>query len=110
MGPYLAVELAGALGISARAAALHGSDGAGVPLYTNWPAAVYFHLHRPARELPTLRDARTLAAFADTVRVRGGRVLVFDAQTTEFAPQDSLVKTRGLRTLARLRDGVVLGP
>ena len=84
------------------------SDGAGVPLYTNWPSAVYFYLHRPAHELPTRRDARTLAAFADTLRIRGGRVLLFDVQTTEFAPRDSLLKVRGLRILARVRDGTVL--
>ena len=86
------------------------TEGAGVPLYTNWPSAVYFYLQRPARELPTARDARTLAAFADTVRVRGGRILLFDVQTTEYAPRDSLVKVRGLHTIATVGDGTVLGP
>ena len=86
------------------------TDGVRAPLYSNWAGAVYFHLHRPARELPKERDARTLASFADTVRVRDGRVLLFNAQTTEYAPLDSLLKVRGLRTVARLRDGVVLGP
>jgi hypothetical protein len=77
-------------------------------LYSNWPAAVYFHLHRPARELPKDTDAATLAAFADTVRVRGGRVLLFDVAAVEFAPTALLMKTPGLRTVARLGDGVVL--
>jgi hypothetical protein len=86
------------------------TEGAGRTLYSNWPAAVYFHLHRPSRELPRQRDAHTLAAFADTVRVRDGRVLLFDTQSPEFAPNHSLLETRGLRTIARLRDGVVLGP
>jgi hypothetical protein len=85
-------------------------EGARSTLYSNWPAAVYFYLHRPARTLPKKRDARTLAAFADTVRVRNGRVLLFDVQTSEYAPADSLLKLRGLRTLARVHDGVVLGP
>jgi hypothetical protein len=83
-------------------------DGASATLYSNWPAAVYFHLHRPARELPKDRDAATLAAFADTVRVRGGRVLLFDVASKEYAPSDSLLKTPGLRIVVRLSDGVVL--
>jgi len=85
------------------------SDGAGAPLYSNWPAAVYFYLHRPARGLPRASDARTMAAFADTVRVRGGRVLLFDVKVEEIAPNDSVIKARGMRTLERLQDGVVLG-
>jgi hypothetical protein len=78
------------------------------PLYSNWPAAVYFHLHRPARELPKEFDAATLAAFADTVRVHGGRVLLFDVEANESAPTASLLALKGLRTVARLSDGVVL--
>jgi hypothetical protein len=77
-------------------------------LYSNWPAAVYFHLHRPARELPKKSDIATLTAFADTVRARGGRVLLFDVAAIEYAPTASLVKVPGLRTIARLSDGVVL--
>ncbi|MEO5814424.1 MAG: hypothetical protein ABIT20_03985 [Gemmatimonadaceae bacterium] len=84
-------------------------DGASATLYSNWPAAVYFHLHRPARELPKDFDAITLAAFADTVRVRGGRVLLFDVAANEYAPTALLVKVPGLRTVARLSDGVVMG-
>ena len=86
------------------------TDGARSPLYSNWPAAVYFYLHRPSRELPRTSDARTMAAFADTVRVRGGRVLLFDARSTELASNDSVAKARGLHEIDRLRDGVVLGP
>jgi len=69
---------------------------------------VYFHLHRPARELPKKSDIATLTAFADTVRARGGRVLLFDVAAVEYAPTASLVKVPGLRTIARLSDGVVL--
>lgn len=86
------------------------TDATRIPLYSNWPSVVYFHLHRPARELPKDRDSLTLAAFADTVRVRGAVVLMFDTPTAEYVPVDSLLKLRGLRTIVRLRDGVVLGP
>jgi hypothetical protein len=83
-------------------------EGAKYTLYSNWPAAVYFNLHRPARELPKELDPATLAAFADTVRVRGGRVLLFDVEANEYAPIASLLKLPGLRVVTRLSDGVVL--
>ena len=86
------------------------TEGARSPLYSNWPAAVYFHLHRPSRELPRTSDARTMAAFADTVRVRGGRVLLFDVPSPELVPNESVSKAHGLRQVERLQDGVVLGP
>ena len=85
------------------------THGARSPLYTNWPAAVYFHLHRPSRELPRTNDARTVAAFADTVRVRGGRVLLFDVQSPELGPDESVMKAHGLHEIGRFRDGVILG-
>jgi hypothetical protein len=88
------------------------TEGAGSPLYSNWPAVVYFHVHRPVHELPLMEDLEpsTLTEFADTVRARRARVLLFDVATGEVVPNDSLLKTRGLRVLERLNDGVVLGP
>jgi hypothetical protein len=85
-------------------------DDAAHPLYTNWPAAVFFHLHRPSRTVPPLGDQRALAAFADTLRVRDGRVLVFDVAGGELVPKDSLARRRGMRVVAELQDGVVLAP
>jgi hypothetical protein len=78
------------------------------PLYTNWSAAPYFHLHRPSRLLPLRNDARALVAFPDTLRVRDGRALVFTVAGTEYATAQQLAALRGLRVVARLRDGVVL--
>jgi hypothetical protein len=86
------------------------TDGADKPLYTNWPAAVYFYLHRPSHELPQESDAQTMAAFADTVRAHDGRVLLFTVKADLLAPNDSVMKARGLRTLEELSDGVVLTP
>ncbi len=82
------------------------------PLYTNWPSVVYFHLHRASRELPLKidSDSITLAAFADTVRARKGLVLLFYVETGEFVPSGELEKLAGLREVARVSDGVVLGP
>jgi hypothetical protein len=86
------------------------TNGARHPLYTNWPAAVYFHLHRPSHEIPRRGDARALAAFPDTLRVRDGRVLAFTVAGEELAMPESLVGQRGLRVVATLRDGIVLAP
>lgn len=88
------------------------TDGRHAPLYSNWPVAVFFYLHRPSHELPLNMDSdsTTLAAFADTVRARNGRVLLFGVQTGEFVPGEELVALTGLREVARLKDGVVLGP
>ncbi len=86
------------------------TSGVDRPLYSNWPSAVYLHLHRPVRELPRDSRAVTLAAFADTLRVRDGRVLVFDVPATEFTANAALLNAPGLRQILRTRDGVVLAP
>ncbi|MDB4917336.1 MAG: hypothetical protein JWM95_4980 [Gemmatimonadetes bacterium] len=88
------------------------TEGSDAMLWTNWPAAVYFHLHRPAHELPKNREMTptTLAAFADTVRARDGRVILFNVQTGEYPANAVLSKLPGLRVVEVLRDGLVLGP
>ena len=86
------------------------TEGVRHPLYTNWPAAVYFHLHRSSYSLPSPDDAGALAAFADTLRRRDGRVLLFDAPNADDLVAGSLVEQPGLRVVARLGDGVVLAP
>jgi hypothetical protein len=83
------------------------------PLYTNWPPAVLFHLHRAARELPEIADstdAEVLRAFVDSVRVRHGVILAFDQPSPDFIGLDVLVRAPGLRPIARFADGTVLGP
>jgi hypothetical protein len=84
------------------------TSGASRPLYTNWPAAVYFYLHRPSRQVPLRNDARAIAAFPDTLRARDGRVLMFDVAGEEHATREMLLRSRGLRVDAQLHDGVVL--
>ena len=86
------------------------TDGATHPLYTNWPAAVYFHLHRNSYALPEKTERAALAAFADTLRRRDGRVLLFDAPNADDVVPDSLEALRGLHVVAKLGDGVVLAP
>ncbi|HEX5971195.1 MAG TPA: hypothetical protein VFY85_04665, partial [Gemmatimonadaceae bacterium] len=86
------------------------TSGASHPLYTNWPAAVYFHLHRPSYSLPTADEAEALASFATALRRRDGRVLLFDAPDADDLAAPSLVEQAGLRIVARTSDGVVLAP
>lgn len=80
------------------------------PLYSNWTAVVYFYLHRPARDVPLLIESAQMAEFADTLRVRDGRVLEFRTPGVEYASIDSLRRVRGLRVVAERADGVVLAP
>jgi 4-amino-4-deoxy-L-arabinose transferase-like glycosyltransferase len=86
------------------------TNGAAHPLYTNWPAAVYFHLHRTSYSLPDPDEAAELADFVDTLRERDGRALVFDAPNADDVVAKALVGQRGLRVVARFDDGVVLAP
>lgn len=86
------------------------ANAANAPLYSNWPAAVYFHAHRAAWLLPNTQDPKVLRAFGDTLASRRGVAIVFDAPSPDVAPIDTIVRTGGLRVIARLNDGVVYGP
>lgn len=79
-------------------------------LYTNWPPAVFFHLHRASHELPSAADMSALRAFADTMRVRNGIVLLFDQPNPDQPVSDTLLRSAGLGQLARRSDGAVLAP
>jgi hypothetical protein len=86
------------------------ANGASHPLYTNWPAAVYFHLHRASYSLPRADETGAAGRFADTLRQRDGRAIVFDAVNADDVVAPSLIMQPGLRVIARLSDGVVLAP
>ncbi len=122
------ISSAGATRLEARYALDWGSDFAGyqwrtselvawtrknaatTPLYTNWPAAVYYYLHRTSHKLPKSADAKTLAEFGATLRARHAVVLLFNAPNGEYIPSDSLFNVPGLELKLELRDGVVLAP
>ena len=86
------------------------ANAAHAPLYSNWPAAIYFHAHRAAWLLPDVDDAKTLRAFGDTLASRHGIVIAFQAPSPDVAPLDTIVRGAGLRAIATLSDGVVYGP
>ena len=77
------------------------------PLYSNWPAAIVFHLHRAAHEVPNDSTDAQLAAFADTVRARGGIILAFDQPSPDQIGVTALARAAGLRAVARVTDGTV---
>jgi hypothetical protein len=86
------------------------TNGRTQPLYSNWPSAVYFHLHRPARGLPDANEDELFAAFADSLRARGGVVLAFTVSDASVAAGDQLRRVPGLRVIANLADGMALAP
>ena len=80
------------------------------PLYSNWPSAVYFHLHRPARGLPDADAEELFPAFADSLHARGGVVLAFTVPDASVATGEQLRRVPGLGVVATLADGLVLAP
>ena len=84
-------------------------EGTHAPLYSNWPAAVYFYLKRPSHELPYLKEARNLKAFGDTVRAHNGHVLLFTPKSLDYVANALIIKNSGLDILEELSDGWILG-
>lgn len=84
------------------------TGGAAHPLYTNWPAAVYFHLHRPARAVPAVDDTLALEAFADTLRAHDGRALLFAVGADAYVTGAQLARVPALEVVEELEDGLVL--
>ena len=84
-------------------------QGANGPIYSNWPAAIYFHLHRPAHELPYVKERGSLKAFGDTVRAHGAYVLLFNAKSEDYVANALIIKNSGLDILEELNDGWILG-
>ncbi|MEO7217964.1 MAG: hypothetical protein ABI026_07200 [Gemmatimonadaceae bacterium] len=83
------------------------AHGAGHPLYSNWPAALYFHGNRVARELPKATRPKDVAAFGEMLRRNGGYVIAFNEVSPDFVPPDSIARQTGLRRLASTADGDV---
>ncbi len=86
------------------------ANGAGHALYTNVPEALYFHAGRMSHELPDERDAKTVAAFADTLTRRHALAVVFDETCGVVDKPDSLLDRLPLRDLVRVSTGRVLAP
>jgi hypothetical protein len=81
--------------------------GPGTRLYSNWPAAIWFHTGRAAFELPAELDSLTVAAFGAKLAKEHGAVLAFREVSPDMASPDSLAALAGLATVARWPDGSV---
>lgn len=83
--------------------------GAGHPLVSNAPIALFFQAGRLAREMPDDGiPADSMQMFRDTLAARRAYVVLFDEQCASTIEQpDSLVKKLGLEAEARLRSGVI---
>jgi hypothetical protein len=84
------------------------ANGNGHALFTNVPEPLYFHSARLSHELPEERDAKALAAFADTLSRRNGLVIAFDETCGALAKGDSLLTRVPLREIATMPTGRVL--
>jgi hypothetical protein len=82
---------------------------AGTPLYTNWPAAIWFHTGRAARMMPAGPDARTALAFGAKVAREHAVVLLFTTEGSDVIKPGTTIARSGLTTLATFSDGAVWG-
>jgi hypothetical protein len=93
------------------------ANGAGVPIYTNEPAKIFYHLGRDSRGLPWILDADTVRALERALRARPGMVVWFTGGTAasyvapDLLPRASTpAKLEGalpLRVVSRGGDGIV---
>ncbi len=80
---------------------------AGWTLFTDWPAAVYFHTHRIARDIPASLDTTDLREFGKILRERHGAFVAFTAYNTDYPPPDSIAHALGLVQARNFSDGKV---
>lgn len=102
------VDFAGTQWTTSPLIAWARTEGAPMTLYSNWPVAIYFHLHRPAHEIPADSADATLADFAGRLRATHGVVLAFDVPSPGFASAAALTRTGALRVVRRFADGELL--
>jgi len=101
------IDFAGARWRESSLAAWARTDPDHHPLFSNFPAALYFHARRAARLLPQEPDARELQAFGDTLRRRHGAVVAFSQPSAFVESPASLVRALGLRAIVQDSTGAV---
>jgi hypothetical protein len=83
------------------------SHAAGVALFTNWPAAVYFRTGRTSHDIPQSLDTAELREFHDILKEENGVFVAFTEYNTDYPPSDSIARDAGLVPVERLSDGTV---
>jgi hypothetical protein len=76
-------------------------------LYTNWPAALYFHAGRAAHDLPDNLDPLTLHRLRDRLSRNNGVLVGFTINNPDAEPVSVLAPALGLREVAHFDDGSV---
>ncbi|MFI5246047.1 MAG: hypothetical protein ACHQQR_12520, partial [Gemmatimonadales bacterium] len=79
----------------------------GTPLYSNWPAVIWFHASRAAHELPGELDSSTVNEFRAKIAREHGALLSFRARAEDYVSPDSLAALAGLVAVERWRDGTI---
>lgn len=77
---------------------------AGTPLYTNWPAAIWFHTGRGSRLLPAELDDKTVNEFRAKIAREGGVVIAFRAASPDVAEPEWLAQQAGLQLVTAWPD------
>lgn len=83
------------------------SRAAGVALFTNWPAAVYFRTGRTSHDIPQSLDTAELREFHDILKDDNGVFVAFTEYNTDYPPSDSIARDAGLVPIEKLSDGTV---
>ncbi|HVT39261.1 MAG TPA: hypothetical protein VHE78_09470 [Gemmatimonadaceae bacterium] len=79
----------------------------GMRLYSNWPAAIWFHTGRAAFELPAELDSISVKAFGAKLAMEHAAVLGFREPSPDMASPDSLAARAGLTVVARWPEGTI---
>ncbi|MDQ6887414.1 MAG: hypothetical protein M3068_08980 [Gemmatimonadota bacterium] len=87
------------------------ANGDAHPLFSNYPAALYFHAGRMARLLPQHVELDTVRAFADTLAQRHGLIISFDYDSSVWVVSPKpLLSALPIRRVTRVKDGEVWEP
>ena len=82
-------------------------EGQRVPIYSNYPSAVFMYTHRSARETPSRGEFPRAREFGATLARTGGVFVAFDMPSPWLLPNEGLARYLALREVARFPDGAV---
>jgi hypothetical protein len=86
------------------------TEGRRVPIFSNYPTAIYAHTRRPAREIPRLEEVRRVREFGATLVRTGGVFVAFHAPSPWLLPNSEVARFLVFREVARFPDGVIWVP
>jgi hypothetical protein len=78
---------------------------AGTRLYSNWPAAIWFHTGRATHEIPSDLDEGIVREFRAKLEREHGALISFKVGEEDYAAPDSLALKAGLVSVERWPDG-----